>query len=237
MPRKSTTREISKDALVQYMATELDILNKSAIHNNEMMMNKINFFLVLVTAIVSGLVLVAGISNMRDLALPIACVVILVLIAMGINTLQQSLDLSASSTTYYRRAGRIRKWLVEQEPSIESYLPFTVADNLPRLNPGYANLRGTESILLIMNASLIGTLLGLLIIFGDFYIIRQMQDNMQAIEFAIAIVLGLVGMGVAWISQVRYVKRFMQKWEKRQQDLELIHFPVEYTEEFNKLLS
>jgi hypothetical protein len=237
MSRKPASEKLSKDALALHLTTELDALNQSVFHARDMLMNKVNFFLILVTAIGSGLFLMAGVDTLRILVLPIACLVVAVLLLMGMNTLQQGLDLSGSAITYHRRAGRIRKWFVDQEPTVEPYMPFTVADNMPRMSSNFINLRGAESILLIMNSTLAGTLAILIVIFWDYYIIHKMANNTPFNDllpgFALAFVLGVVSFIVSWMLQVRYVKWFMNDWDKRQEDLHLIHFPIELDSKFD----
>ena len=238
MPRKPATKKISIDTLAQHMTTELEILNQSADHSREMLMNKVNFFLILVTAIGGGLALMVSVDVLRNLIIPTASVVILILIIMGFNTLRQGLDLSASAVTFYRRAGRIRRWYIDQEPSIEPYLPFNVADNLPRMSSNFINLRGAESILLLMNGSLCGILVGLIVAFVDSYIFHKVPAVSLALDFIIILAPGLVTIWLAWVLQVKYVKRFMRKWEMRQEKLKLIHFPDKLISEddFEKIL-
>jgi len=237
MPRKPASEKLSKDAIAQHMTTELDNLNQSVAHSREMLMNKVNFFLILVTGIGGGLFLMAGVDTLRLLTLPVACIVILILFLMGINALQQGLDLSASALTYQRRIGRIRKWFVDQDPTIERYLPFTVADNMPRMSSNFINLRGAESILLIMNATLAGTLGGMMIAFIDYYVIHQMPEKTVFNDFLpgylLALGVSLVSFALIWILQVRYIKNFMRKWGERQERLHLIHFPIELSREFD----
>lgn len=237
MSRKPTADKLSKDALAQHLTTELDLLNQSVFHARDMLMNKVNFFLVLVTAIGSGLFLMAGVDTLRIMVVPIACLVVGILLLMGVNTLQQGLDLSGSAITYHRRAGRIRKWFVEQDSSVEPFMPFTVADNMPRISSNFINLRGTESILLIMNSTLAGTLISLVVVFVDYYLAHKMLNSTTFDEllpgYLIALGIGIVSFMVAWMLQVRYVKWFMNDWDKRQEELHLFHFPIELDSKFD----
>jgi hypothetical protein len=227
MPRKSISQKISTNTIAQHMTVELEILNQSANHAKDMLMNKVNFFLALVTAIGGGLAYMFTLDKLPNFLIATTCIVIFILILMGINTLRQSLDLSASAITFYRRAGRIRKWYVEREPTLEAYLPFNVADNLPRMSSSFINLRGAESILLLVNSSLIGVSIGLggIIIFPNVNLI-----------YIIAACLSVFW--VSWMLQVKYVKLFMQRWDKRQEKLGLIHFPEKLgtEEDFQRLL-
>ena len=235
MPRKASTEKLSIDALAQHMTAELQILNQSADHARDMLMNKVNFFLILVTAIGSGLILMSTVDNLQNLVPMLSLVVIFILIVMGINTLRQGLDLSASAVTFYRRAGRIRRWYMEQTPTIKPYLPFeSGADNLPRMSSNFINLRGAESILLLTNGSLCGILIG----FIGYFLMNSIPSLSTPINIEIALGLGLIIVWLAWVLQVNYIRRFMKNWEERQEKLKLIHFPEELISEaeFEKML-
>lgn len=230
MPRKPPEK-LSKDAVAQHMSTELQILNQSADHAKDVLSSKVNYFLILVTAVGGGLILLGSMDDLQTFILPIACLVIFLLAVMGFGTLRQGLDTIALAVVYYRRAGRIRKWFVEQEPAMEPYLPFMVADNLPRMSSGAFNLRGTESILLWINASLMGILTGLVTVLIDFYLIRYARAPIPPADYLLALILGGISLSLTWYAQIRYMKEFMQNWEKQQKKLGLIHFPVEIMSE------
>lgn len=239
MPRKPVKDKLPLEAIAQHMTVELQILNQSADHARDMLMSKVNFFLVLTTAIGGGLAYMLTNADLRNYFPPTACVVIFILILMGLNTLRQGLDLSASSVTFYRRAGRVRRWYVDQEPSIKPYLPFeTAADNLPRMSSTFINLRGAESILLITNGSLCGIWSAVCFFLADYYFIPPILNTPSQSDVISMIVTGLVVLWLVWILQVKYVRHFMSQWEKRQEQLNLIHFPDKLIsdQEFEKIL-
>jgi len=100
MPRKPANDKLSLDAIAHHMTVELQVLNQSADHARDMLMSKVNFFLVLATAVGGGLAYMLFNADLRDHFPPTACVVIFILILMGLNTLRQGLDLSAFAVTY-----------------------------------------------------------------------------------------------------------------------------------------
>jgi hypothetical protein len=97
MPRKSTADKISNDAIAQYRSADLASMTQRAIQYENLLANKINFYLVLVTAAIGGLLFVADVSEIKPLILPIACLVLLVLAIIGLVTLLQGLDLRGLS--------------------------------------------------------------------------------------------------------------------------------------------
>lgn len=238
MPRKPAKDKLPLDTIAQHMTAELQILNQSADHARDMLMSKVNFFLVLTTAIGGGLAYILTNAELRDYFRPSACVVIFILALMGLNTLRQGLDLSASVITYYRRAGRIRQWYADQAPELVPYFPFTLGDNMPRMSSSFINLRGAESILLLTNGVLCGVLAGLGVVLIDEYLIRAAVGTLLPLDYVIATVSGLMIFGLAWALQVRYVKKFMKDWDERQTRLGMFHFPnkIGTEEEFQKIM-
>jgi hypothetical protein len=224
-PRKSDT--LSKEAIAAFLTAEMEGLNQRALHYDEALSSKVNFYLVVVTALAGGLVLAAGTGALAPIVLPVTCIVLAFLFQLGMVTFGQCLDLSATVTTLYRRVGRIRHWFIEQQPALEPYLPFTVGDDRPQLNPDYALLRGMESILLLVNAALCGVFFALLWIFSDFFLFHLLPIDLVPLSLLIAFLLGTLTFYIAWQWQVRYADKFMKEWEARQKNTGMIHFPSE----------
>jgi hypothetical protein len=87
----------------------MEVLHSRAIHYDQTLAGKIDFYLVIVTAFSGGLVLIAPSDNneLVSLALPAACLVLSFLLIVGVSTLRQCMDLAATVTTLYRRVGRL----------------------------------------------------------------------------------------------------------------------------------
>jgi hypothetical protein len=143
----SHNEKISIDVISQYLTTEMQIITQRAIQYETMLQNKINFYLVIVTAAIGGLILAAGLAEIRQTMLLLSCLAMLVLSIMGWVTLLQCLDLSANSNMMHRRTGRMRQWFVDHEPSLYPYLPFAPGDDNPKFYIHYARMRSVESTL------------------------------------------------------------------------------------------
>jgi len=224
MPRKSTTDKISKDAIAQYLAADLTSMTQRAIQYENLLANKINFYLVLVTAAIGGLIFIANVSEIKPLILPIACLVLLVLAIMGLVTLLQGLDLSANTTFMFRRMGRVRQWFLDCEPRLFPYLPFSPGDDKPTHYVEYARLRSTESILLIVNAVLIAMLGSLFWLFVGMQVFR-LPFTLPATPYLIALGIGTLLFICTWWAEFSYAQKFMKVREKRAKEESYIHFP------------
>jgi len=224
MPRKSATQKISNEAIAQYLTADLGSMTQRAIQYENLLANKINFYLVLVTAAIGGLLFVANVPEIKPLLIPIACLVLLILSIMGVVTLFQGLDLSASTTFMFRRMGRIRQWFLDQDPNLFPYLPFMPGDDKPTYYVEYARLRSTEAILLIVNAVLIAMLGALLWIFIGMQVLR-LSFNFSAMPYLIALGIGTLLFICAWWFEFNYAQNFMKNREKKAKEDGYINFP------------
>ena len=227
MANKVKGDRLSKDTFAQYLTVEMDGLHNRAIHYDQMLAGKINFFLIIVTAFAGGLVLAAdsGNANLVSLSLPVACLVLSFLLIIGVATLRQCMDLAASVTTLYRRVGRIRRWFADQDLDSEKYLPFTVGDDRPQFNPNYALLRGMETILLLVNAAVAGALAVFLCASIAYYFNLRFLSFTQILNLGVALGLGAVVAVITWLIQLRFANQFMKRWETRQIEMGAIRFP------------
>lgn len=225
MPQRRTNR-IDKKTFAQYMIAEIEGLHSRAIHYDQALAGKINFYLVIVTAFSGGLVLIATSSNpaLVSLSLPAVCLVLAFLLVIGISTLRQCMDLAATVITLYRRVGRIRRWFADQDLKSEKYLPFIVGDDRPQFNPNYALLRGMEAILLIVNAAIAGALGGFLyVMLINFFGLKSLSVS-DPVNLLIGLGIGVGLSFLTWHIQVWYAKRFMRRWEARQVKTGMVHF-------------
>lgn len=227
MARKAKQEPITKETFALYLTAEMEGIHSRAIHYDQTLAGKINFFLVIVTAFSGGLVLAAASDNttLVSLTLPAACMVLTFLLIIGVSTLRQCMDLAATVTTLYRRVGRIRKWFTDQDVDFEKYLPFTVGDDRPQFNPNYALLRGMETILLLVNAAVAGVLVGFVYISIVFYFNIQFLPLPQTTHLVVALGTGTITAFIAWLIQLGYANRFMKRWETRQKETRMVHFP------------
>ena len=187
--------------------------------------DKINFYLVIVTAAIGGLILASNIPEIKVFLLPIASVLLLVLFIMGWVIYLQGLDLNANSIFMYRRMGRIRQWFLEEEPNLYPYLPFNSGDDKPRFYEKHARLRAVDSILVVINAILAAMFFVLLWFFACFQVFLILFTNPLS-PYLIALGIGTVIFIVVWTIEFRFSEKFMKMREDMEAKGGFIHFPT-----------
>lgn len=223
---KKEPDKLSKEAIAQYMTAELESLTQRAMQYENIFSNKVNFYLVIVTATIGGLILGSDIDAVREIYLPLVVVVLLLLFVMGWTTFVQGLDLSASSTFMYRRMGRIRLWFLDQEEDLFPYLPFFPGDNRPHYYAYYAPLRSLEAILLLVNAVLASAFVaGLWLFFANQ--VFSIQFRYSETVYWIALVIAILAFVATWIIELKYAKYFMDMKEAGELGEVAVHFPAE----------
>ena len=184
-----------------YLLMEFDKLHQRAALQEQAITNKVNFFLVAVTAVIGGIFVVG--SNLG--AIPhfwlLTSIVLILMFIIGLSTFLQVLDLTANATFYYRRAGRIRRWFVDLEPSVVKYMAFAPSDDQPPFLPRRGFLRGVESVLVLLNALLAAS-------FSASLSLEYIKLNLTKI----LIIFGAVFVGI-WLLQAFYVRYFLHKMD------------------------
>ena len=224
MPRKLCTDKISKDAIAQYLAADLASMTQRAIQYENLLANKINFYLAIVTAAIGGLILSSGIPEVKPFLMPLACLVLLILSIMGSVTLLQGLDLSANAIFMFRRIGRDSTMVSYQEPSLFPYLPFSPGDDKPAYYVEYARLRSTESNLLIVNAVVTAALGTLLWLFFRIQVF-QLSFSLPSTPYLVALGIGAIMFICIWLAEFSYAQKFMKLRDKTAKTQMYINFP------------
>ena len=232
MPRQKT-ETLSKEIIAHYLVTELDGLTQRALHFEQALMNKINFYLVVVTAILGGLILLSQSDALTGFLLPVALLVCFFLHLMGWMTLSQGLQLSYMTIAMYRRSGRIRQWFVDHEATLAPYTPFSHGDDRPLFYANYAPLRNIEAILLLVNAAIAGVFVALLCLWIE-PVIMQAIPVQPWVTYLICLSTGLLTALIVWRLEARYIKLFMLKKEQIEWKLGSVHFPSELSEQSKK---
>jgi hypothetical protein len=216
----------SKEIIAQYLITEFESLSQRAAQNRNDLTNKINFYMVFVTAVIGGLILISDNPMLQSFILPSTCLIMLFLHVLGWITMSQGVDLSAGAILQYRRIGRIRQWFLNYDPSILPYLPFDPGDNRPKYFARYAPTRGVEAILLLVNASLAGIFISLLWLLIDIKILI-LPFSYSWTTYGIALGMGILVTVIIWRSEIRYLENFMRKKDQFDFELGYVHFPAE----------
>jgi hypothetical protein len=223
MPRQKGTPKLSNEITAQYMTAELNSLTQRSLQQETALANKINFFLLMVTAVGGGLILASGIAVLQNIILPLSTLVALIFHVMGWITLSQGLDFQAGSIVFYRRMGRIRQWFMDADPSLKPYMPFEPGDNRPLFYVAYAPIRNAESILLLMNSITAGVLVSLVWLFTVYQILPWKFTSVSD-PLWISLGAGCLVAVMLWFIQLRYIRRFMMEREQWEVDHGRVHF-------------
>lgn len=207
--------EKNLEITTNFMLAEFTTLQERAAHLEQVKSTQVNFFLIMVAAIIAG---VSGFSNLSTFQayIPYSIFVASLLIfLLGFATLYQSVNYSMSIVSFYRRAGRIRRWFVNIDKDLAPYVAFPAGDDRPKfkLTRSYLAFRGGDVVLLIVNSASFTSILALLM---------TSIFNFQPMAILILIVIFAI---LAWLFQQQIVYLRLAKAEER--DLKNIHFPIE----------
>ncbi len=146
-----------KETSVEYMIAEFNALQGSVARLEETKSSRVNFYLLIVAAVLAGLSGVADGTNLLIHPNIIIAIAAFVLLILGIAVLNQLVHYSGAIVSLQRRAGRIRRWFSEADATIEPYLAFEPRDDSPSLDvkDAYLEFRGGDVIVLTVNAALL----------------------------------------------------------------------------------
>ena len=152
----------------EFLLAEFNALQERAISLEEIKSGRLNFFLLVAGAIIAGLSSLYGNSTFSSMYLIGVLISSVVLFLIGMLTLKNIVDYSIAIVSLYRRAGRIRRWFVDQDSGLNKYVAFEPTDDRPKIKIS-SNLlawRGGEPILMVINmvsaSALVGSALSLL---------------------------------------------------------------------------
>ncbi len=191
-----------------FLIAEFNAIQERAMGLEEIKSGRINFFLIIVAAII------AGISGLADTAIAqqhypeIILVGAALVLALGVSTLKSIVNYSYAIVMLFRKAGRVRRWFLENDMKIKNYLPFESNDDRPRIRISLISWRGAEAVLLIINAVAASIVVGM----G----LSSLSQTWAAIGAGGALLL-------VWLIQVWFVKGHLKKIE--QQESENTLFP------------
>ncbi|MBI5053927.1 MAG: hypothetical protein HZB52_11780 [Chloroflexi bacterium] len=138
----------------EFLLAEFNSLQDRANQLEELKSSRINFFLVIVAAALAGLTSFIGVSNFPITVNFIILAVSLILFLIGLTTLTQIVQYSIAIVSFYRKAGRIRRWFVDVNPEILDYVAFKPADDSPNVYVGASTFtfRCGDGIVLLVNS-------------------------------------------------------------------------------------
>jgi hypothetical protein len=202
----------------QFLLAEFNTLQERAQGYEHLNTTRVNFFLIAVAAVIGGLATIATIANSTNLPFDYNLLTLggfLGLLFVGLATLKNVMDYSGMSVVLYRRAGRIRRWFVERDRGLRSYVAFEPTDALPPFTTPYLVTRGAEAALLIINAALAVALSESVLGLGK---------QQGAWVHGVALVIGLVVWGV----QQLYIHVTMKRAENAPETrIAILHPPMD----------
>lgn len=219
MTQRLQDNELSREVVAQYLVSELEMLHQRAEASEQFVANKTNFFVALTTAIVGGLLFLFKEHADESTTILVVVFALGFLLVMGWVVFKQSVDMVASAAIYYRRAGRIRQWFVDNAPTVEKYIPFTVTDERPPLYVPHAPLRDFNTIVASLNAGLVSILAGYL-----FFISSQTRLSPISRTRLVVVLAGSLFVIMFYV-QFRIYKNHLMAKEKSEKEQGKVHFP------------
>ena len=147
------------------------------------------------------------------------------LLVFGIATFRDLVGYSVAIISYYRRAGRVRRWFVDHDQEIAPYVAFQPTDDRPQFRIPFSLVawRGGESIIMLFNAILFSVILN--------FFFQSIANTNPIIDAVLIIVLA----SLAWFFQSNYVVIKMNKVQVSYLQVGEVHFP--YKEYFDETSS
>jgi len=211
--------KLANEVIAQYLIAEFEALHQRTQAHEQFIVAKTNFFIALTTAVLGGLLLLFQQHMDRLVVSMIVVAALLFLVIVGWTVFKQSIDLETSIVIYYRRAGRIRQWFVDNAPDIESYIPFTVTDARPPLYVSYAPLRNLNIIVVSINA-------GLITILGSYILFCFLRANFSPLVL-VSLIIGesIVLFILMFYLQFRVHRNHLLAKEQYEREKGKVHFP------------
>jgi hypothetical protein len=217
--QQKTQHRLADEVIAQYLIAEFEALHQRSQAHEQFIVAKTNFFIALTTAVLGGFLLLFQ-EYVDNLMLSMVIVAaLLFLVIVGWTVFKQSVDLEASIAIYYRRAGRVRQWFVDNAPGIEAYIPFTVADSRPPLYVSYAPLRNLNVTVVSINA-------GLLAILGSYILFFFLRTKFSPLVLMLLIIgVSAILFVAMFYLQFRVHKKHLLAKDQYEKENGNVHFP------------
>jgi hypothetical protein len=209
-----STKELDQ-MVAPFLLAEFEALTNRILNIEQTRATRINFYLAIMTAAIGGLLVISQIQAIQIFYLIVASAFTFIVFLLGVATLNEYIELASHAVFLYRRAGRVRCWFHDKNPSILPYLAWTPGDDTPPFmdEPGYATFAGKDSILWMGNS-----LSGAAFAFTFTSIIVESFSNLPLIvSFATFILI--------WVLQNVYLRQQIKKYERIGSEKTRIHFP------------
>jgi hypothetical protein len=183
----------------EFLLAEFNAIQQRAIQIEQSKSSSINFYLVIVAATIAG---VPGILSLvpKEAARVVLIAMFAFILIVGLLTLDHSVNQAVNIIRLYRRAGKVRRYFLDQENDIKAYLPFEANDALPRINLSSSlTYRGAEVTVFTINIASIATIFAVIFSY---------------ISWIWAIVAAIVVAGITWKLQGMYFQKKLKRFEE-----------------------
>ncbi|MCG2783723.1 MAG: hypothetical protein L6461_01310 [Anaerolineae bacterium] len=182
-----------------FLLSEFNSLQDRAIGLEGNKSNRVNFMLILAAASLAGIGQSLSIVTLQTYLTSIIFFVALVILVLGLFTLQHNIDDSGAIVILFRRAARIRLWFVKQNKEIAGYVAFQYGDDRPKMDVPFLAFRGGEAVILVINTVALCAIVVVLSLPAT-WVIALAEIFVTAIIF--------------WLAQNYYIHKALQKGEK-----------------------
>ena len=131
------TKKKDENKSAEFLLAEFDALHKRVITLEQVKANRINFFMILTSAVVAGGVSLFDKLNAFPYASLLVAGVAFLLTVIGLITLDYSLNDSVTIVFFLRAAGRVRRYFVDKDKDLTPYIAFEPNDDRPRVRVTY----------------------------------------------------------------------------------------------------
>jgi phosphatidylserine synthase len=196
----------------EFLLAEFNALQERAVSYEEIKSSRVNFYLVVVAAALASfpaLIEHAQISLHGGLAILASLILVL-----GLVTLDQIVEYSIAITAFYRAAGRVRVWHVEQNPDIAPYVAFSPRDDRPAIRVKFRAqvFRGADATVLVTSSVALATL------------VVSLLRHWYIMQWWVWIPTGVMVAFAAWYLQKGYIYMKLRRADLRKRNE--IHFPI-----------
>lgn len=135
----------------EFLLAEFNAIQQRAIQIEQSKSSSVNFYLVIVAATIAGM---PGLLSFvpRDAIRVVLIATFTFIFIIGLLTLEHSVNQAINIIRLYRRAGKIRRYFLDQANDIQAYLSFEASDAFPRINlPDSLSYRGAEVTVFTIN--------------------------------------------------------------------------------------
>jgi len=199
----------------QFLLAEFNSLQERARSYELIKSSRVNFFLVIVAAVGGIFTTISKMKVVESYFVETLLALSIMVLLLGLLTLNTLIDYSVAIVMFYRRAGRIRKWFVDLKLDIEKYIAFDATDQRPKftISSRLIHWRGGESVLMLINCLAFSLIAGILIF--------------KSINISIVVkmfVLTIIGI-LFWFLQLQYIHKKMRDAERSKGAVNNVNFP------------